>query len=179
MRRAALILDDGSRFDGWSFGYDGNTAGEVVFSTAMTGYPESLTDPSYAGQILTLTYPLVANYGVPSGEREDSGLPRFLESDRIHVKALVVADYSEQYSHWNAVESLAAWLRREQIPAITGVDTRRLTKVLRERGVMRGCVVVDGTAAMSQQREQEEYSSVNWVEKVSCMEVITYDKGAG
>ncbi len=179
MRRAALILDDESRFDGWSFGFDGNTAGEVVFSTAMTGYPESLTDPSYAGQILTLTYPLVGNYGVPSGEREESGLPRFLESDRIHVKALVVADYSEQYSHWNAVESLAAWLRREQIPAITGVDTRRLTKVLRERGVMRGRVVVDGTATMSQQREQEEYSSVNWVEQVSCKEVITYNKGAG
>ena len=182
-REAKLILEDGSVFCGWSFGADSDTAGEVVFNTAMTGYPESLTDPSYAGQILVTTFPLIGNYGVPPirGERleRSADLPDFWESDRIHVKGLVVADYSEQYSHWNAKESLAAWLKREHIPAITGVDTRRLTKVLRESGVMTGKIIVDGAATLSQHTEQEDYGSVNWVEKVSCKEVITYNKGAG
>ena len=178
MRQAKLILEDGTEFCGSSFGYAGDTEGEVVFNTAMTGYPESLTDPSYAGQILAQTFPLIGNYGVPDVKAKASALP-VLESERIHVKALVVADYSEQYSHWNAKESLAAWLRREKIPAITGIDTRRLTKALRERGVMRGRIAVEGAATMSQQREQEEYGSVNWVEKVSCKEVITYNKGGG
>ena len=135
-REARLILDDGTAFCGWSFGYEANAVGEVVFNTAMTGYPESLTDPSYAGQILVATYPLIGNYGVP--ETGGEPLPRFTESERIHVKGLVVADYSEQYSHWNAKESLSKWLQREKIPAITGIDTRRLTQRLRERGVMRG-----------------------------------------
>ena len=177
-----MILSDGTVFCGWSFGYEGETAGEVVFNTAMTGYPESLTDPSYAGQILVMTYPLIGNYGVPSlnptpsptddGSSHNSALP-ILESERIHVKGLIVADYSEQYSHWNAKESLASWLKREKVPGITGIDTRRLTKVLREHGVMMGRVVVEGAAMESQQTEQD-YGSVNWVEKVSCKEVITY-----
>jgi carbamoyl-phosphate synthase small subunit len=99
-----------------------------------------------------------------------------MESDRIHPKALVVADYSEQYSHWNAKESLASWLKREKIPAITGIDTRRLTKVLREHGVMMGQVVIEGAAMESQQTEQD-YGSVNWVEKVSCKDIIRYNEG--
>ena len=169
-----MILDDGTAFCGWSFGFEANTAGEVVFNTAMTGYPESLTDPSYAGQILVTTFPLIGNYGVPDTGIGPDGLPLFMESDRIHPKALVVADYSEQYSHWNAKESLSAWLKREKIPAITGIDTRRLTKVLREHGVMMGRIVIEGAAMVSQQSEQEDYGSVNWVEKVSCKEVITY-----
>ena len=138
MRQARLILEDGTTFCGWSFGFDGNTSGEVVFNTAMSGYPESLTDPSYAGQILVTTFPLIGNYGVPDTGNGADGLPLFMESDRIHAKALVVADYSETYSHWNAKESLASWLKREQVPGITGIDTRRLTKVLREHGVMMG-----------------------------------------
>ena len=107
-REARLILDDGTVFSGWSFGAELDTVGEVVFNTALTGYPESLTDPSYAGQILVMTYPLVGNYGVPQTpsplplKGESGHLPEFTESDRIHVKGLVVADYSEQYSHWNA-----------------------------------------------------------------------------
>ena len=179
MRAAKLILEDGTELCGWSFGYEAETQGEVVFNTAMTGYPESLTDPSYAGQILVSTYPLIGNYGVPDTGMGRDGLPLFMESGQIHVKALVVADYSEQYSHWNARESLASWLKREKIPAITGIDTRRLTKALRERGVMMGRVVVDGAATMSQQSGQEEYGNVNWVEKVSCKEVTVYNKGAG
>ena len=174
MKQAKLILDDGSQFFGWSFGYDADTTGEVVFNTAMTGYPESLTDPSYAGQILVTTYPLIGNYGVPDTGIGADGLPLFMESERIHAKALIVADYSETYSHWNAKESLAAWLKREHIPALTGIDTRRLTKLLRERGVMMGRVVMLDVANEAQNIEHKDYGSVNWVEKVSCKEVITY-----
>ena len=176
MREARLILSDGTVFQGWSFGYESETAGEVVFNTAMTGYPESLTDPSYAGQILVTTFPLIGNYGVPDTGNGENGLPLFMESERIHAKALVVADYSERYSHWNAKESLASWLKREHIPAIMGIDTRRLTKVLREHGVMMGRISL--TPNPSPNGEGSEYSqnygSVNWVEQVSCKEVITY-----
>ena len=174
MKEARLILDDGTEFCGQSFGYEANAVGEVVFNTAMTGYPESLTDPSYAGQILVTTYPLIGNYGVPDTGGEP--LPKFMESERIHVKGLVVADYSEKYSHWNAKESLAEWLKREKIPAITGIDTRRLTKRLRECGVMRGRIVV---SVDSEYLENTDYGSINWVEKVSCKEVIRYNEGAG
>ena len=173
MKIARLILEDGSQFVGWSFGFDTNTVGEVVFNTAMTGYPESLTDPSYAGQILVTTYPLIGNYGVPDTGLGDNGLPLFMESDKIHAKALIVADYSETYSHWNARESLASWLKREKIPAITGIDTRRLTKVLRESGVMMGKIVI-GSLENPENPDHPNYSSVNWVKKVSCKEVITY-----
>ena len=176
-KEARLILSDGTVFCGWSFGFEGETVGEVVFNTAMTGYPESLTDPSYAGQILVTTFPLIGNYGVPDTGIGEDGLPLFMESDRIHPKAIVVADYSEQYSHWNAKESLASWLKREKVPGISGIDTRRLTKVLREHGVMMGRVVIEGAGIESQQTEQD-YGSVNWVEKVSCKEVITYNEGA-
>ena len=174
-KQARLILEDGSQFVGWSFGYDAPTTGEVVFNTAMTGYPESLTDPSYAGQILVTTYPLIGNYGVPDTGLGKNGLPLFMESEKIHAKALVVADYSETYSHWNAHESLASWLKREKIPAITGIDTRRLTKVLRESGVMMGKIEVSGERSeVRDMTKAEDYGSVNWVEKVSCKEVITY-----
>ena len=186
MRAAKLILEDGTEFCGWSFGYEGDmqhpaaAIGEVVFNTAMTGYPESLTDPSYAGQILVTTYPLIGNYGVPDTGMAGNGLPRFMESGRIHVKALVVADYSQEYSHWNAKESLASWLKREKIPAITGIDTRRLTKVLREHGVMMGRISLSTTLPTEGEKYDhlEDYGSVNWVEKVSCQEVIVYNRGA-
>ncbi len=177
-QEARLILDDGTEFCGWSFGYEANAVGEVVFNTAMTGYPESLTDPSYAGQILVTTYPLIGNYGVP--ETGGEPLPKLMESERIHVKGLVVADYSEKYSHWNAKESLAEWLKREKIPAITGIDTRRLTKRLRESGVMRGRILISEELRVKSEEfataldEHEDYGSINWVEKVSCKEVITY-----
>ena len=182
MRQARLVLEDGTTFRGWSFGYEIDTFGEVVFNTAMTGYPESLTDPSYAGQILVTTFPLIGNYGVPDTGNGTDGLPLFMESDRIHAKALVVADYSEQYSHWNAKESLASWLKREKVPGITGIDTRRLTKVLREHGVMMGRIVISDHSEHSEYSEysdysehsEEAYGSVNWVEQVSCKEVITY-----
>ena len=195
MRNVTLILDDGSRFHGKSFGFEKPVAGEVVFNTAMTGYPESLTDPSYAGQLMTLTYPLVGNYGVPPFTLEPNGLATFMESEhippftvgpnglavlmeseRIHAEAIIVSDYSENYSHWNAVESLGDWLKREQIPGITGIDTRELTKVLREHGVMMGRIAFDDE---SDEMPEASYADVNYVDKVSCKEVIRYNEGTG
>ena len=178
MKEVTLVLDDGTQFHGQSFGYEKNVAGEVVFNTAMMGYPESLTDPSYAGQMLVTTFPLVGNYGVPKFSFEKNGLPTFMESDRIYATALIVSDYSEQYSHWNANESLGDWLKREQVPGVTGIDTRQLTKVLREHGVMMGRLVFEGVEAEPQQTEQANYGDVNWVERVSCKDVVRYNEGA-
>lgn len=171
-----LLLDDGTVFHGKSFGFEKPVAGEVVFNTAMTGYPESLTDPSYAGQLMTLTYPLVGNYGVPPFTLEPDGLATFMESEHIHAEAIIVSDYSENYSHWNAVESLGDWLKREQIPGITGIDTRELTKVLREHGVMMGRIAFDDE---SDEMPEASYADVNYVDKVSCKEVIRYNEGTG
>ena len=176
MRNVTLILDDGSQFHGKSFGYDKPVAGEVVFNTAMMGYPESLTDPSYAGQLMALTYPLVGNYGVPPFTIEENGIPTFMESSRIWAEAIICSDYSTEYSHWNAKESLADWLKREQIPGITGIDTRELTKVLREHGVMMGKIVFNDEP---NNIPTANYSGVNFVDKVSCKEVIRYNEGAG
>ena len=110
LKRASLILDDGTVFRGKSFGYEKPVAGEVVFNTAMTGYPESLTDPSYEGQILVFTYPLIGNYGVPARDTVQN-LSAYYESEKIHVEAVVISDYSFEYSHWNADKSLAQWLQ--------------------------------------------------------------------
>lgn len=173
MRNVTLILDDGSRFSGKSFGYEKAVSGEVVFNTAMTGYPESLTDPSYAGQLMTLTFPLVGNYGVPPFVIEPNGLSVFMESEKIHAEAIIVSDYSDEYSHWNATESLADWLKREQVPGITGIDTRELTKKLREHGVMMGRIEFDDEPSDTPQMPND-YESVNYVDRVSCKEVIFY-----
>lgn len=142
-KSARLILEDGTVFKGFSFGAETSVSGEVVFNTAMTGYPESLTDPSYSGQILVITYPLVGNYGVPQKSFEN-GLLKYFESDRIHVKGLVISDYSWEYSHWNAVQSLSDWLRENEVPGLYGVDTRQITKIIREKGVMLGKLAVEG-----------------------------------
>ncbi|MBP3777026.1 MAG: glutamine-hydrolyzing carbamoyl-phosphate synthase small subunit [Prevotella sp.] len=176
MRDVTLVLEDGTRFEGKSFGYDAPVAGEVVFNTAMMGYPESLTDPSYAGQMMVLTYPLVGNYGVPRFSMEENGLPTFMESDKIYASAIIVSDYSEEYSHWNACESLGDWLKREKVPGVTGIDTRQLTKVLREHGVMMGRVEFEGYACCD---DIAAYETINWVDRVSCKDIIKYNEGAG
>ena len=176
MKNVTLVLEDGTEFRGKSFGYEQPVAGEVVFNTAMMGYPESLTDPSYAGQLMTLTYPLVGNYGVPPFTIAPDGIATFMESDKIYASAIIVADYSEEYSHWNAVESLVDWLKREHVPGITGIDTRQLTKVLREHGVMMGKILFDD---QPDNIPQADYEGVNFVDKVSCKEVIRYNEGAG
>ena len=166
-----LVLEDGSEFRGKSFGYEGSIAGEVVFNTAMTGYPESLTDPSYKGQILVLTYPLVGNYGVPREDAEND-LYKFFESDQMHISALVISDYSDEYSHWNAERSLGDWLKQHRIPGIFDVDTRLITKLLREKGSMLGKVVFGD-------REPETYdpNKENLVEKVSVTRRKVYGSG--
>jgi len=176
MRDVTLVLQDGTKFHGKSFGSEKPVAGEVVFNTAMMGYPESLTDPSYAGQLMTLTYPLVGNYGVPPFTTGQNGLADFMESDKIYASAIIVSDYSQTYSHWNANESLADWLKREGVPGITGIDTRQLTKVLREHGVMMGQILFDDEP---DNIPTAEYEGINWVDKVSCKDIIRYNEGAG
>jgi carbamoyl-phosphate synthase small subunit len=166
-----LVLEDGTEFIGKSFGYEGCSAGEVVFNTAMTGYPESLTDPSYRGQLLVLTYPLIGNYGVPGANQEDS-LFKFYESDQLHIDGLIISDYSEEYSHWNANESLGSWLKRNKVPGITGIDTRALTKILREKGAMMGKIVFEGMDIAFRDPNKE-----NLVDQVSTKQVKTYGEG--
>ena len=175
MKNVTLLLSDGTKFHGKSFGYEAPVAGEVVFNTAMMGYPESLTDPSYAGQLMTLTYPLVGNYGVPPFSFEENGLPTYMESDKIHASAIIVSDYCETYSHWNANESLASWLQREKVPGITGIDTRELTKVLRNHGVMMGKIIFDDEP---NNIPEANYEGINFVDRVSCKEIKRYNEGA-
>ena len=175
---AQLILENGVVFHGKSFGSEKSSSGEVVFNTAMVGYPESLTDPSYEGQILTITYPIIGNYGVPSNSMTN-GISDFFESNQIHVKGLVVLDYSHDYSHWNAERSFSDWLKEEDIPAIYGVDTRQLTKLLRENGSMSGKIVIGDADGIIDDKELDFYdpSKENLVAKVSCKEIIEYKNG--
>lgn len=158
-----LFLEDGSYFEGKSFGADVESFGEVVFNTGMAGYVESLTDPSYAGQILVCTFPLVGNYGVPS--------PESFESSKIQIAGLVVSEYSAEYSHHEALSSLSEWLKAHGIPAIQGVDTRAITKRLRERGVMLGALTGQKPKKFIDPNEE------NLVAKVSIRDPITYGDG--
>lgn len=171
-KHAVLILEDGTKFEGKSFGHESSTAGEVVFNTAMTGYPESLTDPSYDGQILVTTYPILGNYGVPP-RREKDDVSEFYESDHIHCKAIVAQDYSWEHSHWQADRPLEQWLKEEKIPGIYGIDTRALTKYLREKGSMLGKIIVDGCGDVDFYNPNLE----NLVGKTSCSEVEIHGNG--
>lgn len=173
-KAVSLILEDGHVFHGFSFGFEKPVSGEVVFNTAMMGYCESLTDPAYCGQILALTYPHIGNYGVPAASVEANGLSSFNESEKIHARALIVTDYSYEYSHWNAERSLADWLKEEQIVGIHGIDTRELAKVLREKGTMQGKIVFEGGDDIA----FDEADQTNRVEQVSCKDVIVYGEGA-
>jgi carbamoyl-phosphate synthase small subunit len=170
MKQVKLVLADGTEIQGESFGAYTSVAGEVVFSTAMTGYPENLTDPSFAGQILVLTYPLVGNYGVPVDEIKNA-ISAVFESGRIHISGLVVSYYSEEYNHWNSDQSLGAWLAAHNIPGISGVDTRMLTKKLRENGAMLGKIVADEDVALHDPNQD------NLVAAVSQPGVQTYGSG--
>ncbi len=140
-KKAALVLEDGTFFLGKGFGAARKLTGEVVFSTSMVGYPEALTDPSYKGQILALTYPLVGNYGVPPNTL-DLGIPLYFESDRIQTSGLIIHELCTDPFHWASTRTLDKWLQDENIPGISGVDTRRLTKKLRTHGVMLGIIKV-------------------------------------
>ena len=169
---ARLMLEDGSVFDGIGFGYCSEVSGEVVFNTGMVGYTETLTDPSYRGQILCLTYPLVGNYGVPSFDIKDEyGLPKFFESDKIQVKALLLHDLSDIASHWSCTKTLDQWLYEEKIAGIYGIDTRELTKKLRVNGVMMGAVIVSkspiGDSHLMQVIRRAKYEGLNFMPEVS------------
>ena len=180
--KATLILDDGGKYEGVSFGAEKNVVGEVVFNTAMSGYPESLTDPSYAGQLLALTYPLIGNYGVPARTVGPDGISDFMESERIHAGAVIISDYSHQCRHWNAATTLAEWLKEEGVSGICGIDTRALTKRLREQGVMMGCVAMGDEVderAIRAQLASFRYGEVNFVDEVSCRDIITYSEAKG
>ncbi|XP_071393365.1 multifunctional protein CAD isoform X4 [Centroberyx affinis] len=146
---ATLILEDGTTFKGRPFGANVSVSGEVVFQTGMVGYPEALTDPSYRCQILTLTYPLVGNYGVPQDGEGEFGLSKWFESSKIHAAALIIGELSENPSHWSSAMSLDLWLKEQGVPGLEGIDTRRLTKKIREKGTMLGKLVMDGTPEAS------------------------------
>jgi len=164
-----LVFENNLEVKGQSFGFPKSVSGEVVFNTAMTGYPESLTDPSYKGQILILTYPLIGNYGVPSYEYDNSILKNF-ESERIHVSGLVISDYSFDNSHWKSHKSLSAWLVENRIPAVYGVDTRMLTKIIREKGVMNGSIICN-------EIKPSDVDDENPVAQVSIKEKVVYGNG--
>jgi carbamoyl-phosphate synthase small subunit len=168
-----LVLEDGSVFEGTSFGRKSPIAGEVVFNTGMVGYPESLTDPSYRGQILVLTYPLIGNYGVPAYREDRHGLPLEFESERIQVAGLVVTEYVEKYSHYSAARSLGKWLDSEGIPAISGVDTRAITRKLRDKGTMLGKLETG-----MKKLPFFDPNATDLVSQVSCSEVQNYQTDA-
>ena len=174
-KKASIILQDGRRFEGWSFGYEGPAEGEVVFSTAMVGYPESLTDPSYSGQLLCVSFPLVGNYGIPEEQPDAQGICTRFESEHIHVRGLIISDYSEKYSHWDAVKSLDQWLKEERIPGICGIDTRALVQLLRDEGARLGAIVPEGCPAPE---SFSDPNAENLVAKVSCRSVLRYGSGS-
>ena len=165
--KATLRLENGMEFHGWSFGCAKAVSGEVVFNTSMVGYPEQLTDATYSGQILCLTYPLIGNYGVPSEELVAENLTKHLESDRIHPKGLVIFDYCEDYSNWEAEKSLEQWMNEQGLTGIYGIDTRELTKILRDKGSMKGEIIPEGAA------KPEESVNPSPAD-VTCKEVIVY-----
>jgi len=176
-KTAKLILEDGSEFEGTSFGFEGNSNGEVVFNTGMVGYPETLTDPSYRGQILVFTYPLIGNYGVPDRERSN-GLSKNFESDSIQVRGLIVSNYSNEFSHWSAKKSLGDWLIEEKIPAITGIDTRMLTRKLRDKGTMLGKIHMESTSKVGSTLDDfKDPNTTDLVGEVSVQEPIEYAAG--
>jgi carbamoyl-phosphate synthase small subunit len=168
-----LVLEDGFEISGKIFGHYSNAVGEVVFNTGMVGYPETMTDPSYRGQILVCTFPLIGNYGIPPLSIKNELLDNF-ESDNIHVRGLVVSEYSEEYSHWNGAFSLEEWMIQNKVPGITGVDTRMLTRKLREKGTMSGKIIVEEDSVLP---EFEDPNNSDLVSEVSVKEVKYYNRG--
>ncbi|MEK0317944.1 MAG: glutamine-hydrolyzing carbamoyl-phosphate synthase small subunit [Nitrosopumilus sp.] len=177
-----MIFDDDTVLDGMGFGYSTSVVGEIVFNTGMVGYTETLTDPSYSGQILTLTYPLVGNYGVPNPESKDEdGIPKYFESGKIQVRGLVIHELSLVASHWNISMTLDEWLYNEKIPGISGIDTRALTKKLREKGVMMAALAVSDKEIDVEEIKKKlssatNYNSEEFMDVVSTKSEQTYGK---
>jgi carbamoyl-phosphate synthase small subunit len=175
-----LILEDGTIFEGMGFGYSTTSFGEAVFNTGMSGYTEALTDPSYSGQILTLTYPLVGNYGVPDPMAKDlDGIRKNFESERIQARGLVVHELSLMSSHWNLALTLDEWLYNEKIPGISGIDTRDLTTKLRTSGVMMAAIAVSDNPIDVQELKKKlenakKYNDEEFMDSVSTKEPQTF-----
>ena len=162
--KAILALSDGTIFEGESFGATGHTSGEVVFNTGMTGYQEVLTDPSYAGQLVALTYPLIGNYGIT---------PQDFESNRVQVAGFIVRELADVYSNWRATESLDTYLKRAGVQGITRIDTRALTQRIRHEGVMMGALSTEETATELLARLRtatDKYDVIDWVKTVTTPE---------
>ena len=181
--KAILVLEDGSTFFGHGFGAPKKVSGEIVFSTSMVGYPESLTDPSYKGQILTFTYPLIGNYGVPSYELEN-GITRYFESESIKARGLVIHELCKNPFHWASTRTLDQWLKDEDVPGIYGIDTRKLTKKLRVKGVMLGILQVweEGEEPnleklLKEVKTIQDPNSTNLVKEVTIKEPVRYEVG--
>lgn len=166
----SLVLADGTSFKGDSFGYGQPVSGELVFNTAMAGYPELLTEPASRGQLIVMTYPVIGNYGIQPMEPDEYGLPTNAESCHAQARALIVSDYSDFYSHWNAKESLEEWMIREKVVGVKGVDTRELTKHIRNHGSMTARILFDGMD------KPVEYSYTNMLPDVSCKEPVVYNE---
>ncbi|MBN2246216.1 MAG: glutamine-hydrolyzing carbamoyl-phosphate synthase small subunit [Candidatus Aminicenantes bacterium] len=169
---AKLILEDGTIFSGIHFGAEKSISGEVVFNTGMVGYYESLTDPSYRGQILVFTYPLIGNYGVPVFKTEFERNGNF-ESNQIQISGLIIANYSDAHNHWNSSQSLSAWMKSGRIPGLHGVDTRALTKKLRERGTMLGKLIINEDVPFY------DPNADNLVNKVSIDKPVIHNENGG
>ena len=168
--KALVMLEDGTYFWGYSFTGRGETFGEVVFNTGMTGYQEILTDPSYYGQIVTMTYPLIGNYGI---NKED------MESDKIYVAGFIVKEYQSFYSNWRAEKSLGDWLSENKILGVEGIDTRALTKRLRLYGTMKGGITtetLDPKKFLEKIKESPDYVGRDLVQYVTCKEVYYFGK---
>ncbi len=168
---AKLALEDGTQTTAETFGARRSVAGEVVFSTGMVGYPEAMTDPSFFGQILVFTFPLIGNYGIP-GDKASNGILTHFESQRIQTTAIIVSEYSREHSHWEAIRSLSQWMESQGVPGLMGVDTRSLTKRLREKGSMLGRIEFPG-----QPIDFHDPNSQRLVESVSFIEPRIYGKG--
>ena len=167
-----LILEDGSEFRGKMFGSKQSVNGEVVFSTNMVGYPESMTDPSFKGQIINLTYPMIGNYGIPPIVNDEQGINKYLESHKIWCNGLLIQDYSHFFNHWNAEKSLSDWMEEYDIPGLYGIDTREITTRIRNKGSMLGKIVYDGNDI-----PLENINKENLVKLVSTKEVKTFGDG--
>ena len=180
-----LILENGQYFEGKLFGYSDinknpngkefGITGEIVFQTGMVGYTESLTDPSYKEQILVYTYPIIGNYGISKNSFDEYGLSNAFESDKIHVNALVVQEIVDKHSHWNSEMSLSKWLEKEHVVGISGIDTRELTKIIRDHGTMKARI----TSQMSDTilKQPISYTPYNLVKKVSRLLEVSYFSG--
>jgi carbamoyl-phosphate synthase small subunit len=168
MKKTYLVFEDGEYIEGQSFGYAGDTSGEVVFTTGMTGYPQSLTDPSFAGQILVFTYPLLGNYGVPKFHLQDKHLAANFESERIWAQGVIVSSEMDAPSHYQMHQSLSEWLNKNKVPGISHIDTRALTQKIRDKGTLRGVIT------RSKSFDWDPESVKNLVEKTSLGKEVLY-----